>query len=276
MEYRHLGRSGLRVSALSFGSWVTFGDQYGTDTALACMQAAYDAGVNFFDNAEAYAEGKSETIMGEVINKTGWQRSDLVIATKIFWGGKGPNDRGLSRKHIIEGMFALAGAAGAGLRRPGLLPPARPAHAHRGDRAGHERRGHQRQGLLLGHQRVDGRADPPCPRLRHPHRPRAAHHGAAAVQHAHPRAGGGGVRAAVPRLRSGNHDLVAARQRHPDRQVQRRHPSRQPPRPREVRLAQAHRRGRRGDRASWRWRAGWPRWPRIWAAPPRSWPWPGA
>ncbi len=106
MEYRHLGRSGLRVSALSFGSWVTFGDQYGEEKALACMQAAYDAGVNFFDNAEAYAMGESETIMGKVVKKAGWERSDLVISTKIFWGGQGPNDRGLSRKHIMEGMGA--------------------------------------------------------------------------------------------------------------------------------------------------------------------------
>jgi voltage-dependent potassium channel beta subunit len=106
MEYRHLGRSGLRVSALSFGSWVTFGDQFGDDTALACMRAAYDAGVNFFDNAEAYSLGESEAIMGRVLEKTGWQRSDLVISTKIFWGGEGPNDRGLSRKHIFEGVDA--------------------------------------------------------------------------------------------------------------------------------------------------------------------------
>ena len=106
MEYRHLGRSGLRVSALSLGSWVTFGDQYGEDTALACMQAAHEAGVNFFDNAEAYAQGESESIMGRVLKRAGWPRSDLVISTKIFWGGDGPNDRGLSRKHIMEGMYA--------------------------------------------------------------------------------------------------------------------------------------------------------------------------
>jgi voltage-dependent potassium channel beta subunit len=106
MEYRHLGRSGLRVSALSFGSWITFGDQYGEDTALACMQAAYAAGVNFFDNAEAYARGEAETLMGRVIKRAGWPRSDLVISTKIYWGGKGPNDRGLSRKHIFEGLYA--------------------------------------------------------------------------------------------------------------------------------------------------------------------------
>lgn len=106
MEYRYLGKSGLKVSALSFGSWVTFGNQMNIDKAYACMKAAYDAGVNFFDNAEVYADGQSEEIMGKVIQKAGWQRSDLVLSTKIFWGGEGPNDRGLSRKHIIEGTEA--------------------------------------------------------------------------------------------------------------------------------------------------------------------------
>jgi len=106
MEYRFLGKSGLKVSALSFGSWVTFGDQMDVDVAHACMAAAYDAGVNFFDNAEVYAAGRSEEIMGEVLRRAGWKRSDLVISTKIFWGGPGPNDRGLSRKHVMEGTDA--------------------------------------------------------------------------------------------------------------------------------------------------------------------------
>jgi voltage-dependent potassium channel beta subunit len=106
MEYRYLGASGLQVSALSFGSWVTFGSQIGEEVAYDCMKAAYDAGVNFFDNAEAYAGGQSETLMGNVLKRAGWQRSDLVISTKIFWGGQGPNDRGLSRKHVIEGTNA--------------------------------------------------------------------------------------------------------------------------------------------------------------------------
>ena len=106
MEYRFLGSSGLQVSALSFGSWVTFGDQIGDEVAYDCMKAAYDAGVNFFDNAEAYSNGQSEIMMGKVIKKAGWKRSDLVVSTKIFWGGSGPNDRGLSRKHIIEGTDA--------------------------------------------------------------------------------------------------------------------------------------------------------------------------
>jgi voltage-dependent potassium channel beta subunit len=106
MEYRHLGRSGLKVSALSYGSWVTFGDQIDTDQAAECMRVAYDHGVNFFDNAEAYAGGQSETMMGEIIRDEGWDRTDLVVSTKIFWGGDGPNDQGLSRKHVVEGTKA--------------------------------------------------------------------------------------------------------------------------------------------------------------------------
>jgi voltage-dependent potassium channel beta subunit len=106
MEYRFLGSSGLKVSALSLGAWVTYGGQVGEAIAYDCMQAAYEAGVNFFDNAEAYAGGEAETVMGNVIKKAGWKRSDLVISTKIFWGGSGPNDRGLSMKHILEGTDA--------------------------------------------------------------------------------------------------------------------------------------------------------------------------
>jgi voltage-dependent potassium channel beta subunit len=103
MEYRYLGKSGLQVSALSLGAWVTYGGQVGEQIAYECMTAAYEAGVNFFDNAEVYADGNAEIVMGNVIKKAGWKRSDLIISTKIFWGGSGPNDRGLSRKHVIEG-----------------------------------------------------------------------------------------------------------------------------------------------------------------------------
>lgn len=106
MEYRYLGRSGLQVSALSLGAWVTYGGQVGEQVAYDCMTAAYEAGVNFFDNAEVYADGNAEIVMGNVLKKTGWKRSDLVISTKIFWGGSGPNDSGLSRKHVIEGTEA--------------------------------------------------------------------------------------------------------------------------------------------------------------------------
>jgi voltage-dependent potassium channel beta subunit len=106
MEYRYLGKSGLKVSTLSFGSWVTFGSQVDIEKATKLMVQAYDAGVNFFDNAEVYSDGAAETIMGEVLKKTGWKQKDLVLSTKIFWGGEGPNERGLSRKHIIEGLDA--------------------------------------------------------------------------------------------------------------------------------------------------------------------------
>ncbi len=104
MEYRNLGSSGLKVSAISLGAWITYGGQVGEDAAMECMRCAYDAGVNFFDNAEAYDAGNAERVMGKVIKKFQWKRSDLVLSTKIFWGGKGPNDRGLSRKHISEAM----------------------------------------------------------------------------------------------------------------------------------------------------------------------------
>lgn len=106
MEYRFLGSSGLQLSALSLGAWVTYGGQVGEKIAFDCMKYAYDRGVNFFDNAEAYADGNAEIVMGNVLKKSGWKRSDIVISTKIFWGGKGPNDRGLSRKHVIEGTRA--------------------------------------------------------------------------------------------------------------------------------------------------------------------------
>ncbi len=104
MKYRYLGNSGLKVSELSFGTWVTFGSQVDVDKAVSLMKVAYEAGVNFFDNAEVYSNGQAEEIMGKAIKKAGWKQKDLVLSTKIFWGGDGPNERGLSRKHIIEGM----------------------------------------------------------------------------------------------------------------------------------------------------------------------------
>lgn len=104
MQYRYLGRSGLKVSVLSLGAWVTWGVQIKKDVALECMRAAMNAGCNFFDNAEVYGSGSAEIVMGECIKDLNVDRSELVISTKIFWGGKGQNQRGLSRKHIIEGM----------------------------------------------------------------------------------------------------------------------------------------------------------------------------
>ncbi len=106
MEYRRLGRSGLKVSVLSFGSWVTFGPQLDGDLAARCLETAYDAGVNFFDNAEAYAGGESERIMGQAIAKLGWPRHSYVISTKLFWGiHDGVNMRNtLNRKYLLQGI----------------------------------------------------------------------------------------------------------------------------------------------------------------------------
>ena len=111
MNYRRLGRSGLKVSELSLGSWVTYGNQLGADGARECMAAAYDAGVNFFDNAEAYAKGESETLMGAAIRRLGWRRSSYVVSTKFYWGlHDGPNERNtLNRKYLrqaIDGSLA--------------------------------------------------------------------------------------------------------------------------------------------------------------------------
>ncbi|QQG48192.1 MAG: aldo/keto reductase [archaeon] len=105
MNYNRLGSAGLKVSELSLGAWVTYGGQVGEGAATECMSAAYEAGVNFFDNAEAYARGNAEIVMGNVIKKLGWRREDVVVSSKVFWGGwsgKGPNNEGLSRKHISE------------------------------------------------------------------------------------------------------------------------------------------------------------------------------
>jgi aryl-alcohol dehydrogenase-like predicted oxidoreductase len=106
MEYRFLGPQRPQRLGTVLRRLGHVRSQMNVDAAADCMTAAFDAGVNFFDNAEAYAGGQAEEIMGQVIRRVGWKRSDLVISTKIFWGGKGPNDRGLSRKHIIEGTDA--------------------------------------------------------------------------------------------------------------------------------------------------------------------------
>jgi len=109
MEYRNLGPSGLQVSALSFGARVTFGQQIGDDVAADLMKTAYDAGVNFFDNAEAYAAGRAEEVMGRALQKFGWPRDTWCVSSKVFWGphaDKGPTARGLSRKHIVDACEA--------------------------------------------------------------------------------------------------------------------------------------------------------------------------
>jgi voltage-dependent potassium channel beta subunit len=106
MEYRRLGRSGLKVSALSLGSWLTFGKQISDGVAEELMICAYDNGVNFFDNAEIYARGKSEIVMGNILKKLEWRRDTYLVSSKVFWGGDKPNQTGLSRKHVFEACHA--------------------------------------------------------------------------------------------------------------------------------------------------------------------------
>jgi voltage-dependent potassium channel beta subunit len=108
MQYRQLGPTGLKISALSFGAWVTFGKQIGDPVARKLLHAAYDAGVNFFDNAEAYADGKAETVMGAIFKRAGWRRSSYLVSSKVFFGSDGeqPNETGLSRKHVTEACHA--------------------------------------------------------------------------------------------------------------------------------------------------------------------------
>ena len=106
MNYRHLGKAGIQVSELSLGSWVTFHTQTGVDDAVEMMAAAYDAGVNFFDNAEVYAFGKSEEVMGAALKNLGWRRGSYLVSTKLYWGlHENPNERNtLNRKYLIEGI----------------------------------------------------------------------------------------------------------------------------------------------------------------------------
>lgn len=106
MNYRRLGRSGLQISELSLGSWVTFGKQVHLNDAKNIMAAAYEAGINFFDNAEGYEAGEAEKLMGQAIQELGWSRDSYVVSSKVFWGGEKPTQRGLSRKHVFDACHA--------------------------------------------------------------------------------------------------------------------------------------------------------------------------
>ena len=106
MDYRRLGRSGLKVSEFSYGSWVTFAKQVDIQPAKEMLTAAYDAGINFFDNAEGYEQGRSELVMGQAIAELGWSRDSYIVSSKVFWGGAKPTQRGLSAKHVTEACHA--------------------------------------------------------------------------------------------------------------------------------------------------------------------------
>ena len=195
MEYRRLGNSGLKVSVLSFGSWVTFDTQLDNNLAVECMAAAGDAGCNFFDNAEAYAGGKSEEIMGHALRELGWPRWTYVLTTKIFWGihGDVPNMRNTTnRKYLMQAIDGSLERFQHRLRRRALLPPLRSRHADGGDGVGDERHRVVRQGAVLGHQRVVGRRDPSCHRDRRASSPAQADHRAEPVQPARAAQGGDG------------------------------------------------------------------------------------
>jgi voltage-dependent potassium channel beta subunit len=114
MNYRHLGKAGIQVSELSLGSWVTFHNQVDVDATVEMMSVAYDAGVNFFDNAEVYAYGKSEEVMGEALRRLGWRRGSYLVSTKLYWGlHDSPNERNtLSRKYLMEAINGSLGRLG--------------------------------------------------------------------------------------------------------------------------------------------------------------------
>ena len=108
MEYRKLGKSGLPVSIFGFGTWITFGNQIDTSTAKELLVTAYDAGINFFDNAEVYAHGRSELVMGQLLRELGWGRDTYSVTSKAFFGAGGqlPTQKGLHRKHLVEACHA--------------------------------------------------------------------------------------------------------------------------------------------------------------------------
>ncbi len=106
MQYRRLGKSGLKVSVLSFGSWVTFANQLDEKKARECLECAYDAGINFFDSAETYADGQAELMLGKILRANKWQRDSYIVSSKVYWGGELPTQRGLSRKHIHDACHA--------------------------------------------------------------------------------------------------------------------------------------------------------------------------
>ena len=184
MEYRRLGRTGIKVSVLSFGSWVTFDTQVAVDAAVECMQAAHDAGCNFFDNAEAYAGGRSEEIMGEALRQLGWPRWSYVVTTKLFWG----IHDAVNMKNTLNRKYLMQAIDGS-LERFGL-DFVDVVYCHRADPDTPIEETvwamsdivSARQGAVLGNERVGGDGDPRGDRGRRTAPPAQAGDGAAAVQ----------------------------------------------------------------------------------------------
>ena len=177
MEFRHLGRSGMLVSEISYGNWITHGSQVEEDAAVACVRAALDEGITTFDTADVYAGTRAEAVLGRALK--GERRDGLEIFTKVFWPtGPGRNDRGLSRKHIMESIDGSLQPAADRLRRPLPVPPLRLLDPARGDDAGARRRRARRQGALHRRLRVEGLGDPgrarAGPGAEHPARVRAS------------------------------------------------------------------------------------------------------
>ena len=137
MEYRRLGNSGLKLSALSLGSWVTFSFQVDGGGAEKLMALAYEQGVNFFDNAEVYAAGESERLMGAALRKLGWGRDTYCVSSKAYWGGDRPTQRGLHRKHLTDACHAALQRLQVDYLDLYLLSSPGSRDAHRGDGAHH-------------------------------------------------------------------------------------------------------------------------------------------
>ena len=159
INYRYLGNSGLKITELTYGNWITHGSQVENDAAAACVKAALDVGISSFDTADVYANTKAETVLGDILK--GERRESLEIFTKVYWptGPGGPNDSGLSPQAHHGVDQRLADATADRLRRPLPGPPLRHRDAARGDDAGLRRRGAPGQGALHRRQRVDRRPD---------------------------------------------------------------------------------------------------------------------
>ena len=166
MEFRHLGRSGLKITEITYGNWLTHGSQVENDVANACVRAALDAGITSFDTADVYAERRRRDRARRGADRASAGKAWRSSRRSTGPPGRGPNDSGLSRKHVMESINALAAPAADRLRRPLPGPPLRHRDAARGDDAGVRRRRARGQGALHRRQRVDGRADPGRPRPR--------------------------------------------------------------------------------------------------------------